>query len=70
VIMFYYFFFAELNEKAEIFNINVETMKQENSDLVKQISDKLSIIQNLSTQMEKMELEKVSLNYFEYIGTS
>jgi hypothetical protein len=64
------FFFAELNEKDEIFNINVETMKQENSDLVKQISDKLSIIQNLSTQMEKMELEKVSLNYFEYIGTS
>jgi hypothetical protein len=59
-----------LNEKDEIFNINVETMKQENSDLVKQISDKLSIIQNLSTQMEKMELEKVSLNYFEYIGTS
>jgi hypothetical protein len=57
-------FFAEFNEKDDIFKINAETKKQEN-DLAKQISDQLlSSIQYLCTQMEKMELRKVSLIYF------
>jgi hypothetical protein len=50
-------------DKAETFKINYETMRQENDDLVKQISEKLSIIQNLSSQMEKLELEKVYIHF-------
>lgn len=46
---------TELESKLEIIKVNEEIMKRENADLIQSMSEKTSVINNLSAHIEKLE---------------